>query len=293
MPGSHLFNLGLYQKKFCSTSRVTGGAINMGCTKGRGSTTRMFNYCNERSANPSGCINQFVTFPSTTCIPSEISLSSIATYYQDIPGPGPGWILNPGATVSKCQTLNIPNGGILINTQSSNTFTNNGTINMNYGALGNFGSGLTFINNGTINIIDSQGQLGNFGNGISNFINNSYININYGQLVNYEESQITNNGYITLNNNSNLTNTISSTFDNNGQIKLNNGSSISNENASSFTNNNTIIDINGSSITNVDDGSMFYNSSGNIYIGPTTGSSPCSSGTVDGISTNIINSCGP
>jgi hypothetical protein len=54
-------SLGLYQKKFLSTSRVSGPAINMGCTKGRGSTTRMFNYCNQRSPNPSECINQFIT----------------------------------------------------------------------------------------------------------------------------------------------------------------------------------------------------------------------------------------
>ncbi len=61
MPGSHLFNLGLYQKNFNSTSRVTGPAINMGCTRGRGSTTRMLNYCTKTSPNPSLCINQFIT----------------------------------------------------------------------------------------------------------------------------------------------------------------------------------------------------------------------------------------
>jgi len=61
MPGSHLFNLGLFQKKFNSTSKVTGPAINLGCTRGRGSTTRMFNYCNKRTANPSLCMNQFIT----------------------------------------------------------------------------------------------------------------------------------------------------------------------------------------------------------------------------------------
>ena len=64
MAGSHLFNLGLYQKHFLSTSRVTGPAINIGSTKGRGSTTRMFNWCNKRSPNPSLCINQFVTIRS-------------------------------------------------------------------------------------------------------------------------------------------------------------------------------------------------------------------------------------
>ena len=60
MPGSHLFNLGLFQKNFNSTSKVTGPAINIGCTRGRGSTTRMLNYCNQHSQNPSLCINQFV-----------------------------------------------------------------------------------------------------------------------------------------------------------------------------------------------------------------------------------------
>ena len=65
MPGSHLFNLGLFQKNFNSTSRVGSGAINMGCTRGRGSTTRMFNYCKEHSPNPSLCINQFINIRSS------------------------------------------------------------------------------------------------------------------------------------------------------------------------------------------------------------------------------------
>jgi hypothetical protein len=61
MPGSHLFNLGLFQKNFNSTSRVTGPAINMGCTRGRGSTTRMLNWCEKQSPKQSLCINQFIT----------------------------------------------------------------------------------------------------------------------------------------------------------------------------------------------------------------------------------------
>ena len=80
MPGSHLFKSGLYQKNFLSTSKVTGPAINMGCTRGRGSTTRMFNYCNERSGNPSSCINQFITLQSSgssSTIPSAPTITSI------------------------------------------------------------------------------------------------------------------------------------------------------------------------------------------------------------------------
>ena len=57
------FNLGLNQKRFLSTSRVTGPAINMGCTKGRGSTTRMFNYCTKKNL-PFNCINKFITIRS-------------------------------------------------------------------------------------------------------------------------------------------------------------------------------------------------------------------------------------
>ena len=64
MPGSHLFNLGLFQKHFLSTSRVSGPAINMGCTRGRGSTTRMYNYCRNKEASSSSCINKFITFTS-------------------------------------------------------------------------------------------------------------------------------------------------------------------------------------------------------------------------------------
>lgn len=63
MPGSHLFNLGLYQKHFLSTSKVTGPAINTGCTRGRGSTTRMLNYCTKKISS-STCINQFITIRS-------------------------------------------------------------------------------------------------------------------------------------------------------------------------------------------------------------------------------------
>ena len=60
MPGSHLFTLGLNQQNFLSTSRISGAAINMGCTRGRASTTRMLNYCNKRSPTPSTCIYQFI-----------------------------------------------------------------------------------------------------------------------------------------------------------------------------------------------------------------------------------------
>ena len=60
MPGSKLFNLGFNQKKFGGNNKIAGVSINLGNTKGRGSSTRMFNYCNQHSANPFECINQFI-----------------------------------------------------------------------------------------------------------------------------------------------------------------------------------------------------------------------------------------
>jgi len=61
MPGSRLFNLGLYQKHFGGNNIIVGPSINLGCTRGRASSTRMFNYCNKRTSNPSICLNQFIT----------------------------------------------------------------------------------------------------------------------------------------------------------------------------------------------------------------------------------------
>ena len=60
MPGSHLFNLGLFQKKFGGNNRIAGVSINLGSTKGRGSSTRMFNYCNKKNSYQS-CINKFIS----------------------------------------------------------------------------------------------------------------------------------------------------------------------------------------------------------------------------------------
>ena len=60
MPGSHLYNLGLFQKHFGGNNKIAGVSINLGNTKGRGSSTRMFNSCNKKE-NYSTCINRFIT----------------------------------------------------------------------------------------------------------------------------------------------------------------------------------------------------------------------------------------
>jgi hypothetical protein len=68
MPGLQMFKRGFYSN-IGANQPIVAGTINLGCTRGRGSSTRMFNYCNKRSSNPSGnssgnssvCINQFIT----------------------------------------------------------------------------------------------------------------------------------------------------------------------------------------------------------------------------------------
>ena len=63
MPGLQMFKKSFYSN-IGANQPIVAGTINLGCTRGRGSSTRMFSYCNQRSANPSGCINQFITVKS-------------------------------------------------------------------------------------------------------------------------------------------------------------------------------------------------------------------------------------
>ena len=59
MPGLKLFNLGLNQKRFGGNHKIAAATINLGSTKGRGSSTRMFNYCKKRESN-FYCLHQFI-----------------------------------------------------------------------------------------------------------------------------------------------------------------------------------------------------------------------------------------
>ena len=111
------FNLGLFQKRFCSTSRVSGPAINMGATKGRGSTTRMLNWCTEHSANPSLCINQFITVDNTG--PSNVQnysivIGGVTRYYTTIN-------INLENPDTSSVLLCFPGGGEQVNTFISYT----------------------------------------------------------------------------------------------------------------------------------------------------------------------------
>jgi hypothetical protein len=60
MPGLRLFKSSYYSH-IGANQPIGAGTIKIGSLKGIGSTTRMFNYCSQKSTNPSGCINQFIT----------------------------------------------------------------------------------------------------------------------------------------------------------------------------------------------------------------------------------------
>ena len=53
------FNFGLFVRGKGGDHRIADVTINLGSTKGRGSSTRMFNYCNQRENNLN-CLNQFI-----------------------------------------------------------------------------------------------------------------------------------------------------------------------------------------------------------------------------------------
>jgi hypothetical protein len=53
------YNLGLFVRGKGGNDRIAAATINLGSTKGRGSSTRMFNYCKKRESNIY-CLNQFI-----------------------------------------------------------------------------------------------------------------------------------------------------------------------------------------------------------------------------------------
>ncbi len=59
MPGLQMFKKGFYSH-IGANQPIVAGTINLGNTKGRGSSTRMFNYCNKNESY-GYCLNQFIT----------------------------------------------------------------------------------------------------------------------------------------------------------------------------------------------------------------------------------------
>ena len=59
MPGFRLFKTSYYSH-IGANQPIEAGTIKIGSLKGRGSTTRMFNYCNKRN-NYVNCLNNYIT----------------------------------------------------------------------------------------------------------------------------------------------------------------------------------------------------------------------------------------
>ena len=58
MPGLQMFKKGFYSH-IGANQPIVAATINLGSTKGRGSSTRIFNNCNKKQ-NYTTCINQFI-----------------------------------------------------------------------------------------------------------------------------------------------------------------------------------------------------------------------------------------
>jgi len=292
MPKQYLFNLGLNQHNLGGNHKIEGVSINIGATKGIGSSTRIFNYCRERSSNPSLCINEFITIsapptPYPSCPP--INISTVATFN------GTSWVLNADTTVLACQTFTVDVLDTLI-IPNGLTITNNGTINNN-GTItndGTFTNNVTFSNNGTIN---NNGTITN--NIGATLTNNKNVN-NYGTIAN--NGTITNNNTILLYSFINyniITNTGSfinnGEFSNSGGTFGNSGGTITNNglffNKGGTLNNTSGIFINNSSLAIVNNsGAIITNSSGiftnNGTVSNTAqfrnGGFTCQAGTING-----------
>ena len=53
------YNFGLFVRGKGGNDKIAAATINLGSTKGRGSSTRMFNYCKKRESY-GFCLNQFI-----------------------------------------------------------------------------------------------------------------------------------------------------------------------------------------------------------------------------------------
>jgi hypothetical protein len=137
MPGSHLFNLGLNQKRFGGNNQIAGVSVNLGATKGRGSSSRMFYWCNERTNNFTNCISQFITVnpppPKPPSVPLNVSASigpssGSANVSWDVPSSNGGSVIltytitsTPGSiTLTTSNTSGVISG---LTSGTSYTFT--------------------------------------------------------------------------------------------------------------------------------------------------------------------------
>jgi hypothetical protein len=58
-PTTNKYNFGFFVRGKGGNHKIARATINLGSTKGRGSSTRIFNYCNTITKNQN-CLNQFI-----------------------------------------------------------------------------------------------------------------------------------------------------------------------------------------------------------------------------------------
>jgi hypothetical protein len=79
------YNFGLFVRGKGGNDKIAAATINLGSTKGRGSSTRMFNYCRQTTPQPWNCINQFITITPSLAppTPSPTSDTTILVYISE------------------------------------------------------------------------------------------------------------------------------------------------------------------------------------------------------------------
>ena len=106
------FNLGFNQRRFNGTTAVSRQAINMGTMRGKGSTSRMFNFCKTHSTNPSDCIDQFITISgggggSAPPVPTSSWFYSVSSIPQNLGNWTGAFINSVGLDSTNAQFISI------------------------------------------------------------------------------------------------------------------------------------------------------------------------------------------
>ena len=106
------FNLGFNQRRFNGTTAVSRQAINMGTMRGKGSTSRMFNFCKTHSKNPSDCIDQFITISgggggSAPPVPTSSWFYSVSSIPQNLGNWTGAFINSVGLDSTNAQFISI------------------------------------------------------------------------------------------------------------------------------------------------------------------------------------------
>jgi hypothetical protein len=261
---------------------VSGACINLGATKGAGSSSRMLASC--KNTGSLSCMEQFIIIKNPTPVPrpvpapvpppvcGPIDINTIVTLQNNI------YILNNNVTILKCQTLTIVAG---YNLYIENVLNNYGTIIVetsgtisNYGVINNYNNG-TINNSGDIEIYDKINNssgiiINNIGGTISIPLSN---NVSVIPMLNNDLSSL-------INNSGTITNLGGSIYNSNNSVIVNEtgGSIINNFGGIIYNYSDSTIDNTNGIINNIIPGDQM---GGSIVNADNT--STCGSATIIGI----------